>query len=130
MGKGYLTDTNIIIYYLGEIQLSAKALDFIDGIFTEEKNISVITRMELLAFSFQNAGDEKKVKEFVKTTTVFHLSPEVEKTAIKLRKNYKLKLPDAVIAATALVNSFTLLTRNTKDFKKIKGLKFLNPFEL
>jgi len=130
MGKRYLTDTNIIIYYLGEIQLSSKALDFIDNVFSDEKNISVITRMELLAFSFQNSADEKRVKEFVKSTTVFQLSSDVEKAVVKLRKNHKLKLPDAVIAATALTNGFTLLTRNTKDFKKIKGLKIINPFEL
>lgn len=130
MGKGYLTDTNIIIYYLGGIQLSERALDFIDSIFSEEKNISVITRMELLAFRFQNQADEKRVKGFVKSTTVFQLSSDVEKAAIKLRKNYKLKLPDAVIAATALTNGFMLLTRNTKDFKKVKGLKLINPFDL
>lgn len=130
MGKGYLTDTNIIIYYLGGIQLSEKALDFIDNIFSEEKNISVITRMELLAFRFQNSADEKKVKAFVKSTSVFQLSSDVEKAAIKLRKNYKMKLPDAVIAATAITNGFTLLTRNSKDFKKIKGLMLINPFEL
>jgi predicted nucleic acid-binding protein len=130
MGKGYLTDTNIIIYYLGGIQLSERALDFIDSIFSDEKNISVITRMELLGFRFHNPADEKRVKDFVRSTTVFQLSSHVEKSAIKLRKNYKLKLPDAVIAATALTNGFILLTRNTKDFKKINGLKLINPFDL
>jgi predicted nucleic acid-binding protein len=51
----------------------------------------------------------------------------VEKT-ISLKRTLKIKLPDAVIAATAIVNNLTLISRNDEDFRKISGLKYLNPF--
>jgi predicted nucleic acid-binding protein len=41
-----------------------------------------------------------------------------------------MKLPDAIIAATALVYDLTLITRNTSDFKNMEGLKVINPFDL
>lgn len=50
------------------------------------------------------------------------------KTA-EIRKAYRIKLPDAIIAATALIYNLTLLTRNTIDFNGIKGLKIINPWE-
>jgi hypothetical protein len=46
---------------------------------------------------------------------------------IALRKLIKIKLPDAIIAATALVHNLTLLSRNTHDFKNVPGLTVLNP---
>ena len=48
----------------------------------------------------------------------------------EIRKKNKIKLPDAIIAATALVNDLTLLSRNTKDFIKIKDLKLIDPHKL
>jgi predicted nucleic acid-binding protein len=47
-----------------------------------------------------------------------------------VRKANKIKLPDAIITAPALVYNFTLITRNTKDFKNIEGLEVINPIEL
>ena len=41
---------------------------------------------------------------------------------------HTIKLPDAIIAATALVYDLTLISRNVSDFKNIEGLKVLNPF--
>ena len=43
---------------------------------------------------------------------------------------YKIKLPDAIIASTALANNFILITRNSKDFDKLENLKILNPYEI
>jgi predicted nucleic acid-binding protein len=51
------------------------------------------------------------------------------KTA-EIRKAHKVKLPDAIIAATAVEFDLTLLTRNTNDFKNIEALKLANPFEI
>jgi predicted nucleic acid-binding protein len=45
-------------------------------------------------------------------------------------KYAKIKLPDAIIAATAIVNNFVLLSRNTKDFEGIEGLEIVNPYQL
>ena len=49
---------------------------------------------------------------------------------IQLRQKQKIKLPDAVIAATALVDGLKLISRNTKDFKNIKGLEIVNPYKI
>ena len=61
---------------------------------------------------------------------VFELTEEVADLCIGLRKKYKSKLPDAIIAATALAAKATLITRNTSDFKNIKGLNFIDPYSL
>ena len=49
---------------------------------------------------------------------------------IEIRKQHQLKLPDAIIAATALVFDLILLTRNIDDFKRISTLKIANPWEM
>jgi predicted nucleic acid-binding protein len=49
--------------------------------------------------------------------------------AIETRLNHKLSLGDAIIAATAINHKLTLVTRNIKDFEKVKHLKLLNPFK-
>jgi predicted nucleic acid-binding protein len=56
-----------------------------------------------------------------------YLTQEVVEVTIDVRKQRKLKIPNAVIAATTLVYDFTLLTRNTADFKSVKGIKIVNP---
>ncbi|WP_256565294.1 PIN domain-containing protein [Dyadobacter chenhuakuii] len=49
--------------------------------------------------------------------------------AAEIRKLHNLKLPDAIIAATAMVYNLTLVTRNTKDFSNISGLTLINPYD-
>jgi len=58
----------------------------------------------------------------------YNLSSEIIDRTIKLRRNYKIKLPDAIIAATALNNDFVLVTRNEQDFNNIKNTQIFNPF--
>ncbi|MDQ6763986.1 MAG: type II toxin-antitoxin system VapC family toxin [Bacteroidota bacterium] len=60
---------------------------------------------------------------------VIELEQPIKLKTAELRKAYKIKLPDAIIAATALVYDLTLLSRNTVDFKDIAGLKIYNPWE-
>jgi predicted nucleic acid-binding protein len=71
------------------------------------------------------------MEEFVNTATVLPLDEAVTQQTILLRRQYKkLKLGDAIIAATALVYNLTLITRNTSDFKNIAGIKVVNPFDM
>ncbi len=58
------------------------------------------------------------------------MGDEVVEQTIRLRKEYKIKLPDAIIAATAINHNLTLITRNEKDFEKISEVDFINPFEI
>lgn len=126
MGKELLIDTNIAIYYLNNQlpDVTATELD------KHTLSMSVISRMELL--SWRNAGTEDiaVIQAFIKSATVYNLDEAVILKSIEVRKNYSVKLPDAIIAATALVFNYTLVTRNIADFKNIPGLDLWNPLDI
>ncbi len=126
MGKEYLIDTNSVIDYLDN-KLPDKANELIDGI---DSKISVITRMELLAWPGASEQQTLILNEFINASEVFALEEPVIQKAIEIRKAHKTKLPDAIIAATALVNEFTIITRNIKDFDKIEGIEVINPYDI
>jgi hypothetical protein len=125
MGKEYLIDTNILIEYTGDL-LPEEAYSFVSGIIDQQFTISVINKIEVLGHN--TAGLD--IEEFIGLADVLQLTEEISNKTIKLRKVYKTKLPDAIIAATALVNKLTIITRNTKDFDKIEGLEVLNPYDI
>jgi len=68
--------------------------------------------------------------EFFETSNIFELIDEIVNKAILIRQKQKIKLPDAIIASTALVNGMILVTRNTKDFKNIPDLETVNPYDI
>ena len=73
----------------------------------------------------------KQLEAFLDLANVYPLDDNVTTKTIYLRRMYKkLKLGDAIVAATALVYNFTIVTRNTADFKNIEGLEVLNPYDL
>ena len=92
-------------------------------------NVSVVTKIEVLGF---NAAGEyySLLSDFMNDAVIFDLSEEVVNHSISLRKRYKIKLPDVIIAATAISFNLVLITRNIKDFNGIKGLKTVNPWDL
>ena len=122
MGK-YLVDTNIIIYYLnGE----ATAIEWLQS-HQEKLSISVITKIEVLSYPFQK-DEEILIQQFLNQFELIHLSDEIIDSTIKLRRQRKIKTPDAVIAATALISKLSVCTKNIRDFKNIE-VDYLNPFE-
>ncbi|MDY0903719.1 type II toxin-antitoxin system VapC family toxin [Pedobacter sp. CFBP9032] len=128
MGKGYLIDTNVIIGYL-DGKIENKGMSFLHPIIDRIPNISVINKIEILRFNSPD-NDYKTLVEFINSSYVFSLNENIIEKTISICRANKIKLPDAIIAATALVNNFTLITRNTSDFKKIADLDFLNPWEI
>jgi predicted nucleic acid-binding protein len=90
--------------------------------------LSVISEIELLGFNTATEQEALVVATFVTGTTVIPLTRAIVLKTIDIRKMRKIKLPDAIIAATALVYDLTLISRNDGDFKKIAGLNYLNPF--
>lgn len=120
----FLLDTNTVIDYLGG-KLPHKAKNALDKIIDEEINLSVINKIELLSFS----SVEQELIDFVNVSNIYMLNETIVEQTIKLRQEYRIKLPDAIIAATAVLFEFSLITNNTKDFKKINQLKLINPYE-
>lgn len=125
----YLIDTNVAIEYIGET-LPEKALSLLDGIIDARFYISVINKIELLGFGSITEDEELKFLEFINAAFVLDLNEDVVNSTIEIRRQYKTKLPDAIIAATALVNQLTIITRNTRDFDKIEAVKVLNPYDI
>lgn len=129
MGLGYLWDTNIVIYFLQQ-QFPPAAEKFIDRTLNNSAPaISVISEIELLCWKTPNEEDQKVLQEFLSKVWVFEIEKEIKLKTAELRKSYKVKLPDAIIAATAQVYDLKLITRNAKDFSEIKNLVVINPFD-
>lgn len=126
MGKRYLTDTNAIIEYL-ENKLPNAASVVLDS---TDIQISVVSRIELLAWRKASEKQLNILNSFINSCYVFSLPEETILKTIEIRKNFSIKLPDAIIAATAITNDCILITRNIDDFKKITGLTCINPYEL
>lgn len=129
MGIKYLWDTNICIYYLQQL-FPTNTEKFIDQVILDYMPvISVISEIELLSWNTKNKDDLKILQGFVDDIHVIELDKTIKRETANIRKTYKVKLPDAIIAATAISNQLILITRNDKDFSKINGLKLFNPFK-
>lgn len=129
MGLNYLWDTNAVIYYLKQ-EYTPSAEQFVDDILkTSQPAFSVITEIELLSWKAATKKDLAITKEFISLSKVIDLENPIKEQTAAIRINHNLKLPDAIIAATALEYNLTLLTRNLKDFREINGLTIVNPHE-
>ncbi|ODT35846.1 MAG: hypothetical protein BGN92_07500 [Sphingobacteriales bacterium 41-5] len=124
----YLIDTNVVSGYLSA-SLPVAGLTLLDKIIDAIPKISVISQIELLSWETDNAT-AINVENFISDASIFNLTPETIISCVQLRKKRKIKIPDAIIAATALVHNCTLVTNNEKDFSNIKDLKIINPSKL
>ena len=128
MGQKYLIDTCTVIKYLDET-LPPKALLCMDAIVDDDSKVSFITKIELLVWSPPIAEDISVIEGFLAGSEIHYINDEIINRAIQIRKVTHIKLPDAVIAATAIHNGYVLLSTNDSDFKKVipLGLKYKNP---
>lgn len=127
MGEKYLIDSNCFIDFCnGKLPKAGRSLLFS----IEQPIISVITHIEVLGFDNMDKKEEKLIQDFVDFASVLPLNMSVSMRTVEIRKKHRIKLPDTVIAATAITYNLTLLTRNESDFKNIDGLKLLNPWEV
>ena len=123
--SGKLIDTNILIY-LSKRKLDLEKIAFKDT----HLAISVITYMEVLGFKFENLSEKKSIEHLCKYFPIIDLNHEIVEKVISIRQNHKIKLPDAIILATAIVSKMELITANEADFINIEpGLKILNPMD-
>jgi predicted nucleic acid-binding protein len=125
---GYVIDSNVVIDYMSG-QLPRPAISFMNSVINETPIISIMTQIEVLGFN-NPAEIETFLNEFIEASLVIPLNDDIVKTTIEIRKKNKIKTPDAIIAATAIVLDYPLITRNTIDFKKLAGLKIIDPWSI
>lgn len=117
-GFNFLCDTNIILYLLAGDKTLAELLD------DKRIYLSFITELELLSYKELARSDVKKINSFISECTVMDLNPEIKKYTLIVRQKYKLKLPDAMIAATSIYLKIPLITADL-SFKKVEELELI-----
>lgn len=110
MEQEYLIDTNTAIDYMGE-KLPVQALDFLDSIIDRQYYLSIINKIELLGFKGISEEEEQPFLKFIDNADMILLNDSIIDKTIALRKTYSVKLPDAIIAASAMAVKATLITR-------------------
>jgi predicted nucleic acid-binding protein len=114
MAVKFLLDTNVVIYLLGgRLKQPLPPGEF---------GVSVITEIELLSFHALSQADEMAVRDFLDAIRRYPLTDAIRDRTVTLRKQFRLKLPDALIAATALDAGATLLS-NDQQFQIVPSLK-------
>jgi predicted nucleic acid-binding protein len=106
MAMNIVLDTNAVLYFLGG--------RLVEPLPRARVSVSVITEIELLSYPTLAAEDESEIRSFLDHVDVIDLVSEIKRLAILLRREYRLKLPDAVIAATAHHLRAQLWTNDTK----------------
>lgn len=121
----YLIDTNILIYFL---QGEKVAVSFFKKIMEDDLCISLINKIEVLSFPDLSEDEERDINQFLLNFVTLNVDNLIAEETIRIRKKYRLKLGDALICATSMMHDTILVSRNEKDFIKVKGLKYLNPY--
>jgi predicted nucleic acid-binding protein len=124
----YIIDTSVLSDYLSA-SFPPAGMGFMDSAIDSIPNISIITQIELLCWVTDDATSQN-VQNFIADSVILNISHDVINHCVNIRKGKKIKTPDAIIAATALANGYTIVTKNEKDFDNIKGLKIINPHKL
>jgi predicted nucleic acid-binding protein len=122
-----LVDTNIFIEYYKNNPLICRQLEYIDP---KEIRVNDIVCAELY-FGARNKQELSNIVADMEKLTDLPITLSISKLAVNLVKqyclSYKLKLPDAQIAATAILHNVELFTLNRKDFAYIPNLKLYEP---
>ena len=117
-GNNIILDTNIVPYLLNGDEVLVEYLQ--DKTFY----LSLVNEMELLGFKDITENEEIVIKFFLDDCSVVDINQGIKDIAIKLRKTYSIKLPDAIVAATAIFLGIPLISAD-KHFDKISELTFI-----
>jgi predicted nucleic acid-binding protein len=116
-GSSYLLDTNILVYAL-------KGLESVKAYLEEDCYLSVITEIEILGVPGLSKKDLAIRQSAIDFCTIIPLTNSIKNEAIKLKQEFKVKVPDAIIAATALSAGYTLITAD-KGFRRFTSLQIV-----
>jgi len=126
MEKKIILDTNIFIDHLRGY---APAIAFFSSLSDKEVSFSAITESELLAGSINQSSEKREILlQFLEQWRKISVDNPLAAVAGDLSRIYKMDIPDALIAASAIQENSTLITKNLKDFQKVKGLKVIFPY--
>ncbi|MBO4329006.1 MAG: type II toxin-antitoxin system VapC family toxin [Rhodocyclaceae bacterium] len=120
-GADFVADTNALLYLLCGNECMRPYL-------SNRLGVSIISEMELLSFPQTDDQEEENIRALLRDCTRFPLDNRIKSKAILLRKQYRIKLPDAIIVATALENALPFLSAD-KALRKITelDLRLLEP---
>lgn len=123
-GRKFLFDSNIIIY-IAKRDLAPETFVLTgDTLF-----LSDVSFMETLGYAFSEDTEKQEIENLLSVLFRIPIDDLVVQKVIEIRQSHRMKLPDAIIAATALVYECILVTRNVTDFSGLSGLTILNPFD-
>ncbi len=115
-GDNVVLDSNIMIYLSqGKIPVDDLIRNGISYF------ISAITYMEVMGYKFESRSEEKAVSNLVDLFTIIYIDDKISRKVVEIRKKHKIRLPDAIICATAIEHKAILYT-NDKKLKSVKGL--------
>jgi len=117
-GSKLFVDTNILLYFLKGNE------EVIELIVDKDLTISFITELEILSFPNLTKDTENQIKGLLSSCTIIEINQEIKALTIELRKKYKLKLPDSIIAASTYFHKLPLLTAD-QAFKKLEELNII-----
>lgn len=126
MEVNILLDTNILVYHVAGDPVATKLVE--ETIANRSFRLSILSVIEFLGWHGHSDDKFMECKELIGLATVIPVNGEIADKAIELRRWKRIKLVDAIIASTAMVNSLGLATRNTRDFRGINNLELINPF--
>ena len=124
----YLMDSNVIINYMAQ-NFNNKVLAKLDVVFDGSLNYSIVSKMEVLGYKL-NPAEMQPLEDLFSNGSALQINDDVVTEVINIRKSLKIKLPDAMIAGTAIVNNLELVTDNTTDFSRVPGLRIVKPGSL
>jgi hypothetical protein len=107
-----LFDTNILIDYLNGVEAARTEIER-----RVERLVSIITWMEVLAGA-RDEAEEDVIEMFLRDFRVVDLTRRVAREVVEIRRGRRIRLPDAIVWASACAESALLVTRNTRDFPK------------
>ncbi len=117
-GNSLLIDTNIALYLLdGDTDL----VEILDG---QDVYISIISELELLGYQGISEAEKLKVKAFLNNCIIIELNQTIKDLTIELKQAHRIKLPDAIIAATSKYLNIPLISAD-RGFEKIDDLQFV-----